>query len=164
MMARRGWLWVVIAAVGIGAAGTGMGKAHAAVDCWLLDGDRKEQAADSGLCGDAFSRNSKPGEPPTLGPTASLPEAPLPPPPPTVTPSRKPVPKAASVRSRSHAGGPHASRRMPVQTAQARSGGDFFDSLQRDFGKLVDLLGGDASQGTRRAGNGGSSYPSHSGR
>ncbi|CAO3438071.1 hypothetical protein [Azospirillum doebereinerae] len=164
-MPWRGWVWAaMMAGLATGLAGgplSGPARA-AAVDCWLLDGDRMERAADHGLCDDAFSRNSKPGEPPALGETASLPEAP-PSPAALVPPPRKPKPKlVSSASARRVSGGPHASRATPARATRNRDGGDFASSFQRDFGALVDLLGGGSSGGGRQ--RSGSDYPSHSGR
>lgn len=158
-MRVRGW---VLAAAMVAGAATGHAKA-AAVDCWLLDGDRLEQAADHGLCDDAFSRNSRPGEAPALGATASLPE----PPAPTVLmvkPPKKPTVK--TVRARSAPGGPHASRTTPIRSpgGTSASGGDFASRFQRDLGALFDLLGGESGAGNRRRTGGAASLPSHSGR
>jgi len=163
-MAWRVWVWGAVVAVAM--AGEAAGEVRAAsVDCWLLDGDRKAQAADAGLCDDAFSRNSKPGEPPALGPTASLPEPPLPPAPPpappVAAPPRKPDPKPASLRRHPTSGGPHGSRGTPARLPRGGSGDDFASRFQRDFGALVDLLGG-GSAGHRS--DGASAYPSHNGR
>ncbi|MCG5239387.1 hypothetical protein [Azospirillum doebereinerae] len=160
-MPWQGWIWAAMVA-GL-AAGSLSGPARAAaVDCWLLDGDRMERAAGHGLCDDAFSRNSRPGEPPALGETASLPEPP-PSPAALVTPPRKPKPRlVSSASARRMSGGPHASRTTPVHATRNRGSGDFASSFQRDFGALVDLLGGGSSgTGRQRAG---ADYPSHSGR
>src|SRR3712207_6130449 len=58
----------------------------ASVDCWLLEGSALSQAHAQGLCQDAFSRNSRSGEPPTI----MAPAAP--------TPAKKPSPPEAKAK------------------------------------------------------------------
>lgn len=168
-MPWRGWDGALVAAaMMVGAAAAGSARA-AAVDCWLLDGERLEQAVDRGLCDDAFSRNSKPGEAPVLdrpphdaaevGQTASLPE---PPSVPLLTPPRKPKLKPAPARTRAMPGGPHRAQATPVR-ATRQEGGGFLDHLQRDLGALGDLLEGQDTSRRRRA-EGAPRLPSHNGR
>ncbi|WP_372400511.1 hypothetical protein ABMY26_31750 [Azospirillum sp. HJ39] len=113
-----------------------------ALDCWLLDPDGLERAADRGLCGDAFARAPE---------TASLPAS-------VKTPPRKPkVPDSrsrASSRSESHATG-----RSPARIGRTGGGGDFFSNFQRDFRALTDLLGSGPSSGRGDGGTG--SHMSH---
>lgn len=124
-----------------------------AFDCWLLDPNRLEQAADQGLCGDAFARAPE---------IASLPDAP---PLPAMTPPRKPkIPERrirasnrGSSHSETHAMGTSAARAS--RTSGGGSGnGDFFSNFQRDFRALGDLLGGGSSP---RRGDGGGAPGSH---
>lgn len=137
-MAWRGWVWAAML------AGAMAGEARAAsVDCWLLDGDRKAQAVAAGLCDDAFSRNSKPGEPPVAAPPRK--------------PDAKPALKPASLRRPPVSGGSHGT---PARLPRDGSGDGFASRFQRDFGALVDRLGG-GSAGRRS--DGGSPYPSHNG-
>ncbi|CAO3361713.1 hypothetical protein [Azospirillum palustre] len=121
-----------------------------AFDCWRLDPSRLEQASDRGLCNDAFARAPE---------TAALPEAP---PPPLVTPSRKP--KAPDRRARSSGrsfGGPE-SHSMAGSSARASRGsdGDFFSNFQRDFRSLTNLLGS-GSPPSRRSDDSPASHTSH---
>lgn len=122
-----------------------------AFDCWLLDPGGLEQASGRGLCGDAFARAPE---------TASLPEAP---PPPLVTPARKP--KAPDRRASSSSGrssGSAESHATANSTARASRGndGDFFSNFQRDFRSLTNLLGG-GSPPPRRGDDGSASHTSH---
>jgi hypothetical protein len=122
-----------------------------ALDCWLLDPNRLEQAADKGLCGDAFARAPE---------IASLPDAP---PLPAMTPPRKPkIPERrirasnrGSSHSQTHAMGTTAAQ---VSRTGGGGGGDFFSNFQRDFRALGDLLGGGSSP---RRGDGGGAPGSH---
>lgn len=122
-----------------------------AFDCWLLDPGRLEKASDRGLCGDAFARAPE---------TAALPEAP---PPPLVTPSRKP--KAPDRRARSSSsrsvGGPesHSIASSPARVSRGGDG-DFFSNFQRDFRSLTNLLGG-GSPPSRRGDDSPASHTSH---
>ena len=124
-----------------------------AFDCWLLDPNRLEQAADQGLCGDAFARAPE---------IAALPDAP---PLPALTPPRKPkVPERrirASNRGSSHSE-THAMEASPARASRTSGGGsgngDFFSNFQRDFRALTDLLGGGSSP---RRGDGGGAPGSH---
>ncbi|WP_236784035.1 hypothetical protein [Azospirillum humicireducens] len=122
-----------------------------AFDCWLLDPDRLEQAADHGLCGDAFARAPE---------IASLPDSP---PLPALTPPRKP--KIPERRSRTSSRNSSHSESHAMGTSAARlsrtggGGGDFFSNFQRDFRALTDLLGGGTSP---RRGDGGGAPGSHS--
>ncbi|WP_451985025.1 hypothetical protein [Azospirillum endophyticum] len=120
-----------------------------AFDCWLLDSNRLEQASDRGLCGDAFARAPE---------TAALPEAP---PPPAVTPMRKPkVPERrvrSSSRSSSHSEA-HAMAASGTRSPRSGGGGDFFSNFQRDFNALTNLLGSGSSPGRGEGRNG---IPSH---
>lgn len=126
-----------------------------AFDCWLLDPDRLEQAADRGLCGDAFARAPE---------IAALPDAP---PLPALTPPRKPKAPERRVRASSRGSSHSETHAMGTSAARAsRTGGggngngDFFTSFQRDFRALTDLLGGGSSP--RRGGDGGpGSHTSH---
>ncbi|WP_247883628.1 hypothetical protein [Azospirillum sp. B21] len=121
-----------------------------AFDCWLLDPNRLEKAADQGLCGDAFARAPE---------IASLPDAP---PLPAVTPPRKP--KAPERRIRTSNRGSSHSQTHTTGTSAAQvsrtggGGGDFFSNFQRDFRALGDLLGGGSSP---RRGDGGGAPGSH---
>lgn len=137
---------------------TGVGEAGAA-DCWLLDESRREQAADQGLCGDAFSRNSQAG---TQVGALPLP-APLAKPPsgPSAKPAAKAPSKTAPTQARNT--GPHTARTIPARPPHggASSGGDFFTNFQRDFSSLVDLLAGKPSTAGRRRTDGTASLPSH---
>ncbi|WP_247893577.1 hypothetical protein [Azospirillum endophyticum] len=123
-----------------------------AFDCWLLDSDRLEQASGHGLCGDAFARAPE---------TASLPEAP---PPPAVTPMRKPkIPERrvrSSSRSSSHSEA-HAMAASGTRSPRSGGGGDFFSNFQRDFNALTDLLGSGSSPGRSDGRNGIASHMSH---
>lgn len=124
-----------------------------AFDCWLLDPNRLEQAADQGLCGDAFARAPE---------IASLPDAP---PMPAMTPPRKPkIPERrirASNRGSSHSE-THAMETSAARASRTSGGGsgngDFFSNFQRDFRALGDLLGGGSSP---RRGDGGGAPGSH---
>ena len=106
-----------------------------AFDCWLLAPEQLDQAVEQGLCRDAFARAPE---------IASLPDAP---PPPALTPPRKPkVPERRtrtssrnSSHSESHAMGASAAR------VSRNGGGDFFSNFQRDFRALTDLIGGQSS-------------------
>lgn len=121
-----------------------------AFDCWLLDPGRLEQASDRGLCGDAFARAPE---------TAALPEAP---PPPLVTPSRKPKApdRRARISSRS-VGGPERHSMAGSPARGARGGdGDFLSNFQRDFRSLTNLLGG-GSPPSRRGDDSPASHTSH---
>lgn len=125
-----------------------------AFDCWLLDPGRLEQASGRGLCGDAFARAPE---------TAALPEAP---PPPLVTPSRKP--KAPDRRARgsgsgrsSSVGGPESHSMAGSPARVSRGGdGDFISNFQRDFRSLTNLLGG-GSPPSRRGDDSPASHTSH---
>ncbi|CBS90482.1 hypothetical protein [Azospirillum lipoferum] len=123
-----------------------------AFDCWLLDPDRLEQAADQGLCGDAFARAPD---------IASLPDAP---PLPALTPPRKP--KIPERRSRTSSRNSSHSESHAMGTSAARvsrtggGGGDFFSNFQRDFRALTDLLGSGTSP-RRGDGSGPGSHTSH---
>lgn len=123
-----------------------------AFDCWILDPGRLERAADRGLCADAFARVPE---------TAALPDAP---PPPAVTPLRKPKAPKRHIRSASRQSSQSEAHEMTTSAAQAsRSGGgvDFFGNFQRDFNALTDLLSGRSSPG-RGDGRGGiASHSSH---
>jgi len=124
-----------------------------AFDCWLLDPGRLEQASDRGLCGDAFARAPE---------TASLPEAP---PPPLLTPARKPkVPerRIRSSSSRSSNGGGMESHSLASSRARVSRGGDgdFFSNFQRDFRSLTNLLGG-GGPSPRRGDDSPASHTSH---
>ncbi|WP_377811772.1 hypothetical protein ABNQ38_36040 (plasmid) [Azospirillum sp. A29] len=125
-----------------------------AFDCWLLDPGRLEQASDRGLCGDAFARAPE---------TAALPEAP---PPPLITPSRKPKApdrraRSSSSSSSSSVGGPesHSMASSPMRVSRG-SDGDFFSNFQRDFRSLTNLLGG-GSPPSRRSDDSPASHTSH---
>ncbi|WP_148219732.1 hypothetical protein [Azospirillum sp. B510] len=101
------------------------------------------QAADRGLCGDAF---------------ASAPDATAlaePPPPPAVTPQRKPQAPDRRIRA---TGGSHAVGSSPARAARGDDG-DFLTNFQRDFHALTSLLGGGSP--SRRSTGGTASYPSH---
>ena len=121
-----------------------------AFDCWRLDPGRLEQASDRGLCGDAFARAPE---------TAALPEAP---PPPVVTPSRKP--KAPDRRARINSRGVSGpeSHSMAGSSARASRGGDgdFFSNFQRDFRSLTNLLGS-GNPPSRRSDDSPASHTSH---
>ena len=124
-----------------------------AFDCWLLDPDRLEKAADQGLCGDAFARAPE---------IAALPDAP---PLPALTPPRKPKAPDRRIRasnrgsshSETHAMGTSAAR--VSRTGGGGEGGDFFSNFQRDFRALTDLIGGGSSP--RRGDGGPGSHTSH---
>jgi len=119
-------------------------------DCWRLDPGRLEQASDRGLCGDAFARAPE---------TAALPEAP---PPPLVTPSRKPKAPDHRVRSSGRSvGGPerHSMASSPARVSRGGDG-DFFSNFQRDFRSLTNLLGG-GSPPPRRGDDSPASHTSH---
>ncbi|WP_371298506.1 hypothetical protein [Azospirillum sp. TSH100] len=125
-----------------------------AFDCWLLDPDRLEQASGRGLCGDAFARAPE---------TAALPEAP---PPPSVTPARKPKPSERRARgagrnvssSETHAMASSPARVSP--RSSRRDDGDFFTNFQRDFRSLTNLLSG-GGPSPRRGDGGVASDMSH---
>ena len=118
-----------------------------AFDCWLLDPNRLEQAADKGLCGDAFARAPE---------IASLPEAP---PLPALTPPRKPKFQERRIRASNRGSSHSQTQAMGTSAAQVSRGGgssgngDFFSNFQRDFRALGDLLGGGSSP--RRSDGGG---------
>ena len=121
-----------------------------AFDCWILDPNRLERAAGRGLCNDAFASAPE---------TAALPDAP---PPPAVTPLRKPKAPKRPVRSASRRSSHSEAHEMTTSPARAsRNGGgvDFFGNFQRDFSALTDLLSGGSSSG--RSGSR-DSIPSHS--
>nr|WP_255636007.1 hypothetical protein [Azospirillum sp. 412522] len=121
-----------------------------AFDCWLLDPGRLEQASGRGLCGDAFARAPE---------TASLPEAP---PPPVVTPLRKPKAPERRVRSAGRSAGNMESHTVASSPARVSRGndGDFFSNFQRDFRSLTNLLGG-GGPAPRRGDDGPGSHLSH---
>jgi hypothetical protein len=123
-----------------------------ALDCWLLDPDRLEQASDRGLCGDAFARAPE---------TAALPEAP-PPPAPSVTPARKPKAPERRVRNAGRSVSSTETHTMTSSPARVSRGsdGDFFSNFQRDFRSLTNLLGG-GSPSPRRSDDGPASHTSH---
>ena len=152
---RRGaWMLALLLAV---AATSASGNAHGAdagsIDCWLLEGDGLDRARDQGLCQDAFSRNSRAGEPPVI----IAPAAP--------TPARKPPPPAKVTRAETRS----AKSRTTVRASQVvrpakagTSGGtDFGSQFRRDWNSLMHALAGDApvSAGSQRAG--GDSTPAH---
>lgn len=123
-----------------------------ALDCWILDPNRLERAADRGLCGDAFASASE---------TASLPDGP---PPPAVTPLRKPKAPKHHTRGSSRRSSHSEAHEMTASAARAsRNGGgvDFFGNFQRDFGALTDLLSGSSSPGRGGSRNGIASHSSH---
>jgi hypothetical protein len=123
-----------------------------AFDCWILDPNRLERAADRGLCNDAFASAPE---------TASLPDAP---PPPAVTPLRKPKAPKRHVRSASRQSSHSEAHEMTTSAARAsRNGGgvDFFGNFQRDFNALTNLLGGGSSPGRSGSRDGIASHSSH---
>ncbi|GLR81359.1 hypothetical protein HUE56_06125 (plasmid) [Azospirillum oryzae] len=123
-----------------------------AFDCWILDPNRLERAADRGLCSDAFASAPE---------TAALPDAP---PPPAVTPLRKPKAPKRPVRSAGRQSSHSEAHEMTTSAARAsRNGGgvDFFGNFQRDFGALTDLLSGGSSPGRGGSRNGIASHSSH---
>ncbi|WP_434623703.1 hypothetical protein [Azospirillum sp. B2RO_4] len=123
-----------------------------ALDCWILDPNRLERAADRGLCNDAFASASE---------TASLPDGP---PPPAVTPLRKPKTPKRHARGSSRRSSHSEAHEMTASAARAsRNGGgvDFFGNFQRDFGALTDLLSGNSSPGRGGGRNGIASHSSH---
>ncbi|AWK87608.1 hypothetical protein DEW08_16530 [Azospirillum thermophilum] len=112
------------------------------VDCWLLGEDRRAAAREQGLCGDAFARNSQPGQPPVL----TVPAAPLPaakPEPPPDKPRR-----VARTGSGSKATQRWSSSASSSQAMRSTRTGDFFTDFRNDFDSLMTLLGG--QQGGRR--------------
>ncbi|PWC77660.1 hypothetical protein [Azospirillum sp. TSH64] len=121
-----------------------------AFDCWRLDPGRLEQASDRGLCGDAFARAPE---------TAALPEAP---PPPLLTPARKPKAPERRIRSSGRSvGGPESHSLASSRARTSRGGdGDFFSNFQRDFRSLTNLLGG-GSPPSRRGDDSPASHTSH---
>ncbi|MFS2014490.1 hypothetical protein ACCD06_32180 [Azospirillum sp. CT11-132] len=123
-----------------------------AFDCWILDPNRLERAADRGLCNDAFASAPE---------TASLPDAP---PPPAVTPLRKPKAPKRHVRSASRQSSHSEAHEMTASAARAsRNGGgvDFFGNFQRDFNALTNLLGSGSSPGRSGSRDGIASHSSH---
>lgn len=123
-----------------------------AFDCWLLDPNRLERAADNGLCNDAFASAPE---------TAALPDAP---PPPAVTPLRKPKAPKRPVRSASRQSSHSEAHEMTASAARASrngGGGDFFGNFRRDFGALTDLLSGGSSPGRGGSRDGIASHSSH---
>ena len=123
-----------------------------AFDCWILDPNRLERAADRGLCNDAFASASE---------TASLPDAP---PPPAVTPLRKPKAPKRHARSASRRSSHSEAHEMTASAARAsRNGGsvDFFGNFQRDFNALTDLLSGGSSPGRSGSRDGIAPHSSH---
>ncbi|PWC59482.1 hypothetical protein TSH7_20685 [Azospirillum sp. TSH7] len=123
-----------------------------AFDCWILDPNRLERAADRGLCNDAFASAPE---------TASLPDAP---PPPAVTPLRKPKAPKRHVRSASRQSSHSEAHEMTTSAARAsRNGGgvDFFGNFQRDFNALTNLLGSGSSPGRSGSRDGIASHSSH---
>lgn len=124
------------------------------VDCWLLEGSDLDHARDQGLCQDAFSRNSRAGEPPVV----TAPAAPI--------PGRKPTPPEKPVRTVSRSAKAKTTVQAsqvvrPARTASAEGGTDFGTQFRRDWNSLMRALGaGGASTGT--AGNGSTtSTPAH---
>ncbi|MBP2313753.1 hypothetical protein [Azospirillum soli] len=108
----------------------------ASVDCWLLDGDKLDQARDRGLCQDAFSRNSKAGSPPVI--TAKA--APIPTAKPT--PPKRTASKAKSTRT---AKAPPPRSNLSTASAPARPADvDFLTQFQRDWNSLMKALGAEA--------------------
>lgn len=123
-----------------------------AFDCWILDPNRLERAADRGLCNDAFASAPE---------TASLPDAP---PPPAVTPLRKPKAPKHHARSASRRSSHSEAHEMTASAARAsRNGGsvDFFGNFQRDFSALTDLLSGGSSPGRSGSRDGIAPHSSH---
>ncbi len=123
-----------------------------AFDCWILDPNRLERAADRGLCNDAFASAPE---------TAALPDGP---PPPAVTPLRKPKAPKRHARSASHRSSHSEAHEMTASAARAsRNGGsvDFFGNFQRDLGALTDLLSGGSTPGRNGSRDGIASHSSH---
>lgn len=123
-----------------------------AFDCWILDPNRLERAADNGLCNDAFASAPE---------TAALPDGP---PPPAVTPLRKPKVPKRHTRSASRRSSHSEAHETTASAARAsRNGGsvDFFGNFQRDFGALTDLLSGGSSPGHSGSRNGIAPHSSH---
>lgn len=124
-----------------------------AFDCWILDPNRLERAADRGLCNDAFASAPE---------TAALPDGP---PPPAVTPLRKPKAPKHHARGASRRSSHSEAHEMTASAARAsRNGGggvDFFGNFQRDFSALTDLLSGSPSPGRSGSRDGIASHSSH---
>lgn len=151
---RRGALMLaLLVAATVGGAGRGFGADGGNVDCWLLEGGDLDRARDQGLCQDAFSLNSRSGEPPVvLAPAAPIPD-------------RKPAPPVKTVRAETRAAKSRttaqASRVVrPARPAQ-KGGTDFGTQFRRDWDSLMHALagGGPFAGGSQPAGA--DSVPTH---
>lgn len=112
----------------------------ASADCWLMDDAKRAEAAEQGLCRDAFARNGPVAEPPSSPSAAASPQlVPVPPDKPKApsrrtTRNRQPVAVASSGSSISASSSMESGR-------SGRSGDfDFFGNLRRDFNSVLGLL------------------------
>lgn len=152
---RRGALMLALLVTAtVGGAGRGFGADAGNVDCWLLEGGDLDQARDQGLCQDAFSRNSRSGEPPVV----TAPAAPI--------PGRKPTPPAKTVRAETRA----AKTRTTAQASQVvrparpapQGGADFGTQFRRDWNSLMHALaGGGPFSGGSQPASANASVPPH---
>lgn len=118
---------------------------NAIADCWLMDETKRMEAAEQGLCQDAFARTGDAGEPPAVAvPTAPIPAEKPQPPAKRIGRNRLPMAVASSGSSISASNSMESSR--PSRPREF----DFFGNLRRDLNSVMDLLA-DGSSGTRPA-------------